>query len=111
VDDDKIERDGVKFLLSEYRLPFSVAEAPNGKAALSHLQSQPTDVLFTDIKMPFLDGLELAHKAMELNPNIKIVIFSAYGEFEYARKAIELKAIHYILKPIDISEFLRSCRT
>lgn len=106
VDDDKIERDGVKFLLNEYQLPFAIAEAPNGKAALSHLHAQHTDVLLTDIKMPFVDGLELAQQARALNPNIKIVIFSAYGEFEYAKKAIELKAIHYILKPIDIPEFL-----
>jgi two-component system, response regulator YesN len=110
VDDDRIVRESVKFLIDEYHLPFTISEAPNGKAALAHLKDQPTDILFTDIKMPFLDGLELAYEARELNPNIKIVILSAYGEFDYAKKAIELKAIRYILKPINISEFLHVMR-
>lgn len=62
VDDEKIEREGIKFLIEEYQLPLNIVEAVNGKAALAYLEANRVDILFTDIKMPFMDGLELAKK-------------------------------------------------
>ena len=52
--------------------------------------------------MPYMDGLELSKKARELNPNIVILIISAYDDFQYARTAMHLQAFDYILKPIDV---------
>ena len=57
--------------------------------------------------MPYMDGLELSKKARELNPNIVILIISAYDDFQYARTAMHLQAFDYILKPIDVDQFCR----
>ena len=63
VDDEKIERNGIKFLLEKQAEPFEIYEAPNGKAALEQLcsmrnQGKKIDILLTDLKMPFMDGIE-----------------------------------------------------
>ena len=106
VDDEEVERDGIKFLISKYKIDLEIAEAENGKKALKYLHSNHVDILLTDIKMPFMDGLDLSHEAKKINPKIKIIIFSAYGEFDYAKKAIENNILSYLLKPIVINEFL-----
>ena len=80
-------------------------EAANGRAACDLLKRQDVDLLFTDIKMPFMDGLELAAHARELRPQIETVIFSGYGEFEYARQAMRSGVEYYVLKPVDPREF------
>ena len=105
VDDEKIEREGIRFLISKYEFELDEVEAENGSEALEILDKSKFDILITDIKMPFMDGLQLAHRARIINPDIVTVIFSAYGEFDFARKAIDSKVQHYILKPIDPDEF------
>ncbi|WP_177245586.1 response regulator [Paenibacillus sp. BC26] len=107
VDDDQFERDGVKFLIDEYGLDLEVYEAENGEQALAFIVEHPVDILLTDIRMDEMDGLQLAEKVRELNLPIKVIFLSAYGEFEYAQKAIDLKASKYILKPVQISGFLK----
>ncbi|WP_054027413.1 response regulator transcription factor [Bacillus sp. FJAT-28004] len=106
VDDEKFERDGIKYLLSNYNFNVSVAEAHNGKEALDYLLHHEVDVLITDIRMPIMDGIGLVNSLRKHDQSLKIVISSAYGEFEYAKKAIELGVEHYILKPVDIEEFI-----
>ena len=64
-DDEKIEREGIMFLLSQEEGEFEIREASNGKQALNVLRSEKIDFLLTDIKMPLMDGLELAKKARE----------------------------------------------
>ena len=88
VDDEKIERNGIKFLLKQLHMEAQIREAVNGVKALEALEEEPADILLTDIKMPFMDGLTLAENVVEKYPQTKMVIFSGYGEFEYARKAI-----------------------
>lgn len=105
VDDDRNERSGVRFLIEREHLPLEILEASNGKQALEVLQEEPVDILFTDVKMPYMDGLELAGAVCERYPDIKIIIFSAYGEFEYAQKAMEARAISYLLKPVEVDKF------
>ncbi|MDQ0919099.1 response regulator [Paenibacillus sp. V4I5] len=107
VDDEHIEREGIKLLIHKYKLPLSVMEAENGEEALDILASHPIDILLTDIKMPFMDGLELCRRTREQFPELKIIIFSAYGEFEYAQRAIHYHIFAYLLKPIDVNDFLR----
>ncbi|GGI46509.1 DNA-binding response regulator [Paenibacillus marchantiophytorum] len=107
VDDEHIEREGIKLLIHKYKLPLSVMEAENGEEALDVLKSHPIDILLTDIKMPFMDGLELCQRARERFPELKIIIFSAYGEFEYAQRAIHYHIFSYLLKPIDVNDFIR----
>jgi two-component system response regulator YesN len=105
VDDEQIERTGIKFLVKKYNLPLSVTEANNGEEALQIMENNKIDILLTDIKMPFMDGMELCERVRSKYPDIKIIIFSAYGEFEYAKKAINFSISSYILKPIDVNEF------
>lgn len=73
----------------------------NGLEALDIADKEKPDVVMTDITMPYMNGLELAHKLKEEYPNIRIIIFSGYDEFEYAQEAIHIQAEEYILKPID----------
>lgn len=105
VDDDSNEREGVRFLIERAGYPLAISEAPNGKRALDFIRTSQVDILFTDVKMPYMDGLELSAIVHQEFPQIKIIIFSAYGEFEYAKKAMEAKAVNYLLKPIDVEEF------
>lgn len=105
VDDEKTEREGIRFLIDKFALPLKVAEASNGKKALEYIREHPVDILLTDVKMPYMDGLELARAANGYNSNLVIIIFSAYGEFEYARQACEVNAVNYLLKPIEVEEF------
>jgi len=108
VDDDRSEREGVKFLTKQFNWELEIAEADCGEAALVYIRDgNHIDILLTDIRMRELDGLQLAHQVKALSPHTKIIFMSAYGEFEYAQKAIDLKAIHYILKPVEIGEFMR----
>lgn len=105
VDDEHIEREGIKRLIHKYELPLVVLEAENGEEALDILLSHPIDILLTDIKMPFMDGLALCESARAKFPELKIMIFSAYGEFEYAQRAIHYHIFSYLLKPIDVNDF------
>jgi two-component system response regulator YesN len=106
VDDEKIEREGIKFLIETMGLNLKTAEAENGVKAMDYLQAHEVDILFTDIRMPFMDGLALAAKAKKLNPKLKVIIVSAYGDFEYAKQAIQIHVVHYLLKPVEVAEFM-----
>lgn len=105
VDDEKIERNGLTKLISKLQLPVETDDAPNGEVALEKIQDKKFDILLTDIKMPFIDGLELARRAREISPEMVVIIFTAYGDFQKAQQAIQAHVYHYILKPIDITEF------
>lgn len=105
VDDEKIERNGIRFLLKQLNIEMQIREAVNGAKALEALDEKIADILLTDIKMPFMDGLELAEQVVERFPQMKMVIFSGYGEFEYARQAMKSGVSSYILKPVNPEEF------
>ncbi len=81
--------------------------AHNGVEALELCEERQPDVVMTDIKMPYMDGLALSRRLKELYPSVKIIIFSGFDEFEYAKEAIRLEAEEYILKPIDADELSR----
>ena len=105
VDDEKIERTGIRFLLGQMNREFEIFEAVNGKDALEWLEQNRVDILLTDIKMPFMNGIELLEQVSVKYPEIKKLIFSGYGEFEYARQAMRFGVEEYILKPVDPAEF------
>lgn len=110
-------REGIHKLVQKFEYPLRVLEAADGEQARRLLQEEPVDILMTDVEMPLLNGLQLGQIARSLYPQIKIIVFSAHSKFEYARSAISLEAVQYLLKPIDIGEFqevmervLRLCR-
>lgn len=105
VDDESVEREGIRFLIQKYHIRLEVQLIEDGKQALDYLLHNHVDILLTDIKMPFMDGLELAKNALEVNPDLRIIIFSAYSDFSYAKLAITLGVSDYLLKPINTDEF------
>ena len=102
VDDEKCIRKGLQILINWGEYGFSAEdEAANGMEALRLLEREKFDVIITDIRMPRMDGLELAKQIYEMNIRTNIIIISGYKDFEYARSAIEFGVKRYILKPID----------
>lgn len=81
-----------------------IACAFNGEAAISMLKEIKPDVIFTDIRMPVMDGIELMSYLSKTYPEILTVVLSGYQEFEYAKKALQYNAFDYILKPLSIPE-------
>ena len=104
-DDEKLERNGIKFLLKREKEEFQILEAVNGKDALGVLASHHIDLLLTDVKMPYMNGLELSAHVKENYPEVEIVIFSGYNDFTYAREALRYGVVDYVLKPVDPEEF------
>ncbi len=105
VDDERIERNGIKYLLEEQKLELEIYEAVNGRDALEFLEKNHVDILLTDVKMPFIDGIELIKRTAPVYPDMKIIIFSGYSEFEYAKFAMKMGVEDYVLKPVDPDEF------
>lgn len=104
-DDERIQREGIAKHVdwSAYQMQV-VGLAEDGVHALELMEETAVDLLITDIKMPRMHGLELAERAKQINPQLKILIISGYDDFEYARTAIELKAYAFLLKPILIDK-------
>jgi two-component system, response regulator YesN len=82
----------------------AIGSAMNGEAALAILAASGADVLLTDIKMPFINGIELCRIVKKTYPAMKMILLTGYKEFEYARAAISLGVTEYLLKPIDLKE-------
>ncbi len=100
VDDERTERECIHYLIKSSNLPLELKEAESASTALELLKEWPADILFTDIRMPASSGLVLAKQASDLLPGIKVILFSSYAEFEYARTAMTLGVTNYILKPV-----------
>ena len=107
VDDEEEVRKGILKKIDWARYGFEVAgEAENGLEALEIAEKTAPDVVITDIKMPFMDGLTLASKIRNKFPMAKIIILTGFDEFEYAQKAIRLDVVEYVLKPISSKELI-----
>ena len=107
VDDEEEIRFGVikKITWENYGFEI-VADAENGNDALLKCEIYKPDIVFTDIKMPFMTGLELSEKLKNIMPWIKVIIFSGSNDFEFTKKAINMNVFDYILKPIDSDELI-----
>ena len=108
VDDEKNERDCILYLLKNNGFPLEIREAEDGVEALKLLKVWPAHILFTDVQMPRMDGLELIREALKQYPEIRPVIFSGYADFAYAKTAISLGVENYILKPVVPEEFTKT---
>jgi len=97
----------MKRMVEEAGLPFEVvATAFDGEEALKKLQETPCDVVFTDIKMPVMDGLKLMDSVRENHPDCFLVVISGYQDFDYAAHALRANAVDYLLKPVSQTELL-----
>ena len=105
VDDEEDIRRGLAEFFPWEEIGFTVvAAAENGKQALEILQKGEVDVVFTDIRMPVLSGVELARAVFESRMRVPVVFLSAYKDFTYARRALEYGVRGYVLKPTSYAE-------
>lgn len=105
VDDEEEIRMGISRRIDWEKLGFSLAgEAQNGVEALELCEQIKPDVVITDIKMPFMDGLELGRRLRQVLPAAKLLILTGFDDFEYARQAVSINVFEYLLKPVDAEE-------
>lgn len=108
VDDEDIDREGLKRYVEWEDMGFEVADnVESAQKALEFIENEAVDVVLTDIIMPDMSGLELLDEIKKRNSDIKTVIISGYGEFEYAQKAIRLGVYDFLTKPVNFADLKR----
>jgi two-component system response regulator YesN len=109
VEDEIVVREGIKNNIAWEKEGFQfVGEASDGELAYPMIKNTKPDILITDIKMPFMDGLELSRMVKKEFPDIKIIILSGYNEFDYAKQAISIGVTDYLLKPISSAKLIEA---
>jgi two-component system response regulator YesN len=99
VEDEEIIREGIQKNIDWiYKGVEVVGTAGNGRECLEKIEACMPEVILSDIKMPFMDGMELIQHLYELYPQIKVVLLTAFDEFEYAKKALDYKVCQYVMK-------------
>lgn len=102
IDDEQKIKNLLKLTIKWEMLGFEVVgEASSGIEAINTIDELNPDVLFVDIRMPFMDGIEFAKLAIERYPYLKIVMLTAFNDFDYARECIGIGVTNYLLKPIN----------
>lgn len=105
IDDEKAIRNLLKITLEKEELGLDiVGEAASGIEAINTIDNYKPDIVFVDIRMPFMDGIEFSKLAIERYPKLKIIILTAFNDFEYARECIGIGVCEYLLKPISREE-------
>lgn len=109
VEDEYIIREGIKNIINWEGNGYTFCgEAADGELALPLISKTQPDIVITDIKMPFMDGLELSRLIKQKYPNIEIIILSGYDEFDYAKQGISIGVAQYLLKPISGADLLKA---
>ncbi|MCD4709996.1 MAG: response regulator transcription factor [Bacteroidales bacterium] len=111
VDDHKLFREGLKLLLNNLSFVQEVREASNGQVFLKELEAGVPDLVFIDVDMPVLNGIEATRKALQLFPDLNIIALSMYGDEEYYMKMINAGVKGYILKNCGIQEVEAAIRS
>ena len=109
VEDEAAIREGMVKLLHQINPQYEVVgKAVDGQSGYELIRSVRPDLIIVDIRMPDMNGLAMIRKLQEEQVRCKVLVISAYSEFEYAREAIELGIINYLLKPLKISELKKA---
>lgn len=109
VEDEIVMREGIKKNIDWEKENFEfVGDAGDGELAYPLIIQKKPDILITDIKMPFMDGLELSRLVKAELPDIKIIVLSGYNEFDYAKEAIDIGITEYMLKPVTSVKLLET---
>ena len=99
VDDEMIVREDIKTILDWERFGYQItAEAANGKKACRLFAQNPVDIIIADIDMPFMNGLEMASRILEIDPGVKFIFLTSYSDFDYLRTSMRMGIHSYILK-------------
>jgi len=111
VDDERLTAANIAKNISSCDPSFEIcAVCYDGLSALSAVEQHCPHLLFTDIKMPLLDGLTLIERIHKSDPSLRCILVSGYGEFEYAKTAIQCAAFDYLLKPLNKAELEKTLR-
>lgn len=109
VEDEVVIREGLRKSIPWNQYGFTyTGDAPDGEIALPMIRQQQPDLLITDIRMPFMDGLALSQRVHQELPDTKIIIISGYDDFQYAQQAIEIGVEQYLLKPITKTALVKA---
>ncbi len=108
VDDHFIFRNGLRDLLEEIPSANVIAEASSGEEFIEILPGLNPDLVFMDIKMPGMNGVETTRKALEMFPDLKILALSMFGEGEYVEEMLQAGAMGYLLKNIGKDELIKA---
>lgn len=105
VDDEALVREAIQDQMDWERLGFEcVGTCENGLEALTLIDRHTPDVVLTDIGMPFMNGIELTRELSIRYPQVRVIIFTGYDEFDFAQQALKLQVVDFILKPITAAE-------
>lgn len=106
-DDESVEREILCTILNSYP-QIKIYQAENGRLAVNFAQLFDVDIVLMDIEMPSINGIEASKQILKAKPSCRIIFVTAYSIFSYAREAVTLGAIDYILKPVDKEDVLRA---
>ncbi|WP_458124858.1 response regulator [Paenibacillus sp. Z3-2] len=100
------DQNGIRILLMEVfgSEGYNTFQAPNGKIALEIVNNDKPDLVLLDMKIPGMDGLEILKHIKEIDPDIKVIMMTAYGELDMIKEATDLGALMHFTKPFDIDE-------
>ena len=108
VDDDRLIRRSLATTIPWKRYGYElVGEASNGEEGLSLIDQHKPQIVISDIKMPFMDGLQMASIGKTRYPEMKVILLTGYEDFKFAQEAIKIKAFDYLLKPVESSILLK----
>ncbi len=107
VDDEPRQVKALSAILRKQRPEYRIIETMDVETAWERIETEPVDAVLTDIRMPDVDGLTLIERISHQKPHIKTVLISGYGQFDYARQAIEHRVVEYLVKPIGLSDIER----
>lgn len=100
------DQNGIRILLMEVFSSegYETYQAANGKIALEIVKKHEPDLVLLDMKIPGMDGLEILKHIKQMNPDIKVIMMTAYGELDMIKEATDLGALMHFTKPFDIDE-------
>ena len=107
VDDEPFVRASMARIIANVEPNHAVREAEDGEEALQALEAERSDLVITDIRMPAVNGLELAKRIRERWPDIDVVMLTGHADFEYAQEAIRYHVTEYLLKPVSLDHMRR----
>lgn len=108
VDDEEVERDGLEMILKKNFTDIVIQQAKNGRLAIEIASDFQPDLVFMDIQMPGMTGIEVIEKMKSYYPRMKFILVTAYATFDYAKEAMRLGVVDYLVKPSRIKEIVET---
>lgn len=110
VDDESLVRNSMAQMVGNLNDKYTIEQAEDGEDAIIAIKKQSFDLVITDIRMPAVDGLQLAAHIFQFYPETYIVMLTGYSDFDYARTAIRYKVMDYLLKPASVDDIRKTVK-